>query len=77
MENAFEIFDKSVRYRLKDQTVVPQLGVSGDHDLVLRVRPEGGHETALQARPDLVGQIEDRSLEQLVCEGGFVKRVDD
>ena len=65
MENAFEVFDKSVRYRLKDQTVVPQLGVSGDHDLVLRVRPEGGHEPSLQARPDLVGEIEDCSLEEL------------
>ena len=63
MENTFEIFDKSVRDRLQDQTVLPQLGVPGHHDLVLRVRPEGGHEPSLQTVPDLVGQIEDCGLE--------------
>ena len=55
MENTFEIFHKSVRKGLKDEAGVPQLGFLGHHDLVLRVRPEGGHQTSLQAGPDLVG----------------------
>ena len=63
MEDTFEIFHKPVRYRLQDQTGLAQLGVPGDHYLVLRVRPEGGHEPALQAGPDLVGQVEDGSLD--------------
>ena len=62
MENTFEIFHKSVRKGLKNEAGVPQLGFLGHHDLVLRVRPEGGHETSLQAGPDLVGQVEDCSL---------------
>ena len=62
MENTFEIFHKSVRKGLKNEAGVPQLGFLGHHDLVLRVRPEGGHQTSLQAGPDLVGQVEDCSL---------------
>ena len=65
MEDTFEIFHKPVRYRLQDQTGLAQLGVPGDHYLVLRVRPEGGHEPSLQAVPDLVGQIEHGGLETL------------
>ena len=63
MEDAFEIFDKSLHNRLQDQALVSYLSVSGDHDLTLGVRPERGHEPALQDGPDLVGQEEDGSLE--------------
>ena len=65
VEHAFEVFDKSLDYRLQDQTLVPNLCFSGDHDLALRVRPERRHEPALEGGPDLVGQEEDGCLEEI------------
>ena len=48
VENTFEILDKSVSYHLQHQTLLPKVGVPGDHDLTLGVGAEGVHEASLK-----------------------------
>ena len=65
VEDAFEVFDKSLNNGLQDKTLVSDLCFSGDHDLALGVRPERRHEPALKGGPDLVGQEENGCLEEI------------
>jgi hypothetical protein len=61
MKNGLEVLDKLLDDCLHNDPVVV-LGVRGDHDRRLRVRPKGGDQAAFQRVPDLVGQVEDRRL---------------